>query len=212
MSLAGGETHGCSRRAAAGLAEAAAAPPGCHTAGSALPPREGAGSPPGAASQAAAAAARPASPGPGGGKRPRTGERSAPRPWLFPVGAKSRVLPSARGCSEEADPTAREEMRPLPAQVVRAAPWQRSLEMQRGAGSRKGAGDLGFQPQKLLLPSCCSHFRLSTTQGLFSNPDPLLTSTLCLQATEDAEFLRAEERFVLETGNKLQGHEYCQHF
>lgn len=79
--------------------------------------------------------------------------------------------------------------------------------MQRGAGSRKGASDQGFRPQKLLLPSCCSHFCLSATQGLFSDPGPLLTSTLCLQATEDAEFLRAEEHFVLATGNKLQGQE-----
>lgn len=96
VSLAGGETHGCSRRAAAGLAEAAAAPPGCHTAGSALPPREGAGSLPGAASQAAAAAALLASPGPGGRKRPHKKKRCAPRPWLLPAGAKSRALPSTR--------------------------------------------------------------------------------------------------------------------
>lgn len=81
--------------------------------------------------------------------------------------------------------------------------------MQRGAGSRKGDGDLGFHPQKLLLPSCYPHFRLPATQGLFSNPGPQLTSTLCLQATEDAEFLRAEEHFVLATGNTLQGHEHC---
>lgn len=111
--------------------------------------------------------------------------------------------------SGEADPSARAGMRLLPAQVARAAPWRCSLEMQRGAGSRKGAGDLRFHPQKLLLPSCCLHFRLSAAQGLFSNPGPLLTSTLCLQATEDAEFLRAEEHFVLATGNKLQGHEHC---
>lgn len=126
VSLAGGETHGCSRRAAAGLAEAAAAPPGCHTAGSALPPREGP-APAGGCSQAAAAAAVPASPGPGGRKRPRSGERSAPHPWLLPAGAKSCVSPSTWGCREdgllggamssgEADPTAREEMRLLPAQ------------------------------------------------------------------------------------------------
>ncbi|XP_041263435.1 translation initiation factor IF-2-like [Onychostruthus taczanowskii] len=70
-------------------------------------------------------AALPACPGPGGGKRRRTGERSAPRPWLLPAGAKSRVrppfsagLPGGAVSSGEGDPTAREEMRLLPAQVL----------------------------------------------------------------------------------------------
>lgn len=171
VSVAGGETQGCSRRAAARLAEAAAAPPGCHTAGSELPPREGAGSSPGAA----AAAALLAGLGP---------EGSAPRPWLLPAGAKSRVLPPARGCSEERG--AREKPIPLRGRRCDRCPLRWCGMRLAGDQWRCGAGqvvgrpviDPGIHPPKLLRRFYCPRFRLSATRGLFSNPGPLLTSTL----------------------------------